>query len=188
MHWNLGGRLHMKVSSYQYRDPLVKDKTVSRPYYLNHGNPHTWDDYANVHYLQYSKSIESWSKPHWLFPQLLMRNASYMELGDPEVNLYCRHHSHSWNFLIKSKENERCFSRITSCVILTQLCRWRHYMVFPFRYVHSKMIFYKALIYHQSGSKMWMSLVRFNSNYLRGHGCISHWQLINKIQTITERW
>ena len=36
--WNsklaLGGRLNMKMLSYQYRDPNVKDKMVSRPSYL----------------------------------------------------------------------------------------------------------------------------------------------------------
>ena len=30
-----GGRLNIKMSSYQNRDPHVKDKTVSRSYYLN---------------------------------------------------------------------------------------------------------------------------------------------------------
>ena len=35
------GRLNIKMSSYQYRDSHVKDKTVSRPSYLLHGNPHT---------------------------------------------------------------------------------------------------------------------------------------------------
>ena len=29
------GHLNMKISSYQYRDPHVKDKTVSRPSYFN---------------------------------------------------------------------------------------------------------------------------------------------------------
>ena len=29
-----GGRLNIKMSSFQYRDPHVKDKTVSRPSYL----------------------------------------------------------------------------------------------------------------------------------------------------------
>ena len=29
-----GGRLNIKMSSYQYRDIHVKDKTVSRPSYL----------------------------------------------------------------------------------------------------------------------------------------------------------
>ena len=29
-----GGRLNIKMSSYQYTDPHVKDKTVSRPSYL----------------------------------------------------------------------------------------------------------------------------------------------------------
>ena len=29
-----GGRLNIKMSSYQYMDPHVKDKTVSRPSYL----------------------------------------------------------------------------------------------------------------------------------------------------------
>ena len=35
------GRLNIKMSSYQYRDPHVKDKTVSRPSYLSHGDPDT---------------------------------------------------------------------------------------------------------------------------------------------------
>ena len=30
----MAGRLNIKMSSYQYRDPHVKDKTVSRPSYL----------------------------------------------------------------------------------------------------------------------------------------------------------
>ena len=38
-----GGRLNIKMSSYQYRDPHVKDKTVLRPSYLYHGNPHIWE-------------------------------------------------------------------------------------------------------------------------------------------------
>ena len=38
-----GARLNtfIKMPSYQYRDPHVKDKTVSWPSYLYHGNPHT---------------------------------------------------------------------------------------------------------------------------------------------------
>ena len=36
-----GDRLSIKMSSYHYRDPHVKVKTVSRPSYLSHGNPHT---------------------------------------------------------------------------------------------------------------------------------------------------
>ena len=38
-----GARLNIKIPSYQYRDPHVKEKTVSRPSYLQHGNPHTWE-------------------------------------------------------------------------------------------------------------------------------------------------
>ena len=34
-----GGRLNIKMS-YQYMDPHVKDKTVSRPSYLYHENPY----------------------------------------------------------------------------------------------------------------------------------------------------
>ena len=37
------GRLNIKMPSYHYRDPHGKDKTVSRPSYLKHGNPHTWE-------------------------------------------------------------------------------------------------------------------------------------------------
>ena len=40
-----GSRLNIKMSSYQYRDSHVKYKTVSRPSYLQHGNPHTWERY-----------------------------------------------------------------------------------------------------------------------------------------------
>ena len=38
--WHTGSRLSIKMSSYQNMDPHVKDKTVSRPSYLEHGNPH----------------------------------------------------------------------------------------------------------------------------------------------------
>ena len=34
-----GGRLNIKMSSYQHRHLHIKDKTVSRPSYLQHGNP-----------------------------------------------------------------------------------------------------------------------------------------------------
>ena len=37
--WWPGGHLNIKLSSYQYRDSYVKDKTVSRPSYRWHGNP-----------------------------------------------------------------------------------------------------------------------------------------------------
>ena len=42
LYWNghQGLRLNIKMS-YQYRDPHVKDNTVSRPSYFQHGNPHT---------------------------------------------------------------------------------------------------------------------------------------------------
>ena len=39
-----GGRLNIKMPSYQYRDSHDKDKTVSRPSYLYHKNHHTWKD------------------------------------------------------------------------------------------------------------------------------------------------
>ena len=39
-----GGCLNIKMLSYQYLDPRVKDKKmVSRPSYLKHGNPPTWE-------------------------------------------------------------------------------------------------------------------------------------------------
>ena len=31
VYWHPGGHLNIKMLSYQYRDPHVKDKTVSRP-------------------------------------------------------------------------------------------------------------------------------------------------------------
>ena len=57
-----GGRLIINMSSYHCRDPHVKDKTVSRPSYLQHGNPYTWErrslywDGAQVPDLQISHS------------------------------------------------------------------------------------------------------------------------------------
>ena len=41
---DLGGRLSIKITSYQYMDSHFKDKTVSRPSYLYNGNLHTWKD------------------------------------------------------------------------------------------------------------------------------------------------
>ena len=38
------GRLKIKMSPYQYRDPHVKDKTVSLASYIYHENPHTWEN------------------------------------------------------------------------------------------------------------------------------------------------
>ena len=38
-----GARHNIKMSSYQYRDPHVKDKTVSRPSYLYYENPYMWE-------------------------------------------------------------------------------------------------------------------------------------------------
>ena len=38
---DLGVRPNIKMSSYQYKNSHAKDKTVSRPSYLKHGNPHT---------------------------------------------------------------------------------------------------------------------------------------------------
>ena len=40
---SIRGRLKIKMSSCQYRDPHVKDRTVLRPSYLWHGNTHTWE-------------------------------------------------------------------------------------------------------------------------------------------------
>ena len=36
-----GDHLNIKMLFYQYRDPYVKDETVARLSYLEHGNPHT---------------------------------------------------------------------------------------------------------------------------------------------------
>ena len=35
-----GGRLNIKMSSYQYRDPHVKEKTISRPLFLTWESPY----------------------------------------------------------------------------------------------------------------------------------------------------
>ena len=36
--------LNIKIPSHQCRDSHCKDKRVSRPSYINNGNPHTWKD------------------------------------------------------------------------------------------------------------------------------------------------
>ena len=51
------GRLSIKMSSYQYRHPHLKDKTVSRPSYLKHGNPHTWESLYT--------ETGPWSRTYW---------------------------------------------------------------------------------------------------------------------------
>ena len=40
---DLGVRSNIKMSSYQYKNSHAKDKTVSWPSYLKHGNLHTWE-------------------------------------------------------------------------------------------------------------------------------------------------
>ena len=43
--FRIRGRLNIKIS-YQYRDPHLKDKTISRPSYLKHGNAYTWERWS----------------------------------------------------------------------------------------------------------------------------------------------
>ena len=52
-----GGRFNIKMSSYKYRDPHIKDTMVSR-----HGNPHTWEIWSLYRY-------GPWSCSGFLFPQ-----------------------------------------------------------------------------------------------------------------------
>ena len=59
-----GGHLNTKMLSYQYRDPHVKDNTVSWLSYFQHGNPHTcgrqslyWDGGPDA--------LDTWT--HWLW-------------------------------------------------------------------------------------------------------------------------
>ena len=51
------------MSSYQYRDPHVKDKMVSWPSYRSHGNPHTWER-RSVYWIraQFYQTRSAWSK------------------------------------------------------------------------------------------------------------------------------
>ena len=58
--------MNIKTWSYQFKDSYVKDKTISRPSYLQHGNPHTWKDSLHIEtgpWLQIHKTIFkfSWS-------------------------------------------------------------------------------------------------------------------------------
>ena len=62
--WRTGGRFNIKMSSYQYRDPHVKDKTVSRPFYsLTWESPYlgktvlNWDG-AKVHMVKITPWIQ----------------------------------------------------------------------------------------------------------------------------------
>ena len=55
-----GSHLNIKMSPYQYRDPHVKDKIVSRPSYLNHGNPHTWER-RSLYWNGAQFSTENWA-------------------------------------------------------------------------------------------------------------------------------
>ena len=60
--------LNIKMSSYQYRDPHVKNKMVSRPSYLQHGNPYTWErqslywDGALVIFITYAEPSTHWGR------------------------------------------------------------------------------------------------------------------------------
>ena len=62
-----GGRLNIKMSSYQYRDPHVKDKTVLWPSYLQHGNPHTWESWS----LYWAKALAITQLRWWLVEEPL---------------------------------------------------------------------------------------------------------------------
>ena len=61
---NTGGGFNIKMSSYQYRYPHVKDKTVSRPSYLKQENPHTWarrsSYWDGAQILIYSTRLPTW--------------------------------------------------------------------------------------------------------------------------------
>ena len=43
-HIELSGCLNIKMTSYQYRDSLQKDETVSQPSCLYDGNTHAWQN------------------------------------------------------------------------------------------------------------------------------------------------
>ena len=43
-----GGRLNIKMPSYQYKGPYYEDRTVSRLYYLYNGNLNTYKDVIEI--------------------------------------------------------------------------------------------------------------------------------------------
>ena len=72
-----GGRLNIKMSSYQYGDPHVKDKTVVRPSYLKHGNPHTWERRS----LYWDRTLEYNESPQFLVLSHRRQTIPYGALG-----------------------------------------------------------------------------------------------------------
>ena len=83
-HWCFpqGACLDIKMLFHQYRNSHHKDKTVSRPSYLYHGNHHTWKDHLYIEtgpsspwrfpwqqpvtVVQSSIGIANYSVRHWL--------------------------------------------------------------------------------------------------------------------------
>ena len=84
------------MSSYQYRDPNVKDKTVSRQSYLWHGNPHTWER-RSLHLDGFwcltwrCAKLERWVPQHILFstPSMVTtRTGPTWSSGKPRVRTW----------------------------------------------------------------------------------------------------
>ena len=65
----LGGRLNIKIPSYQYSNSHYKDKAVPRPSYLYTWNTHTWKDGLYI-------EMGPWFLWHRLWPSCRLRHAS----------------------------------------------------------------------------------------------------------------
>ena len=91
-----GGCLNIKMSSYQYRNPHVKEKTVLRPSYLKHGNPHTWE--RRSLYIEMGPSSHDsliWISPylerrslHWNWTRILAGRTLARYLNSPASRLF----------------------------------------------------------------------------------------------------
>ena len=66
-----GGRLDIKMLSYQYRNSHYKDKIVSWPSYLYNENPHSWNDRL---YIETGSIFPKWHYVVYLHNQYIKLN------------------------------------------------------------------------------------------------------------------
>ena len=105
-----GGCLNIKMSSssYQYRDPHVKYKTVLWPSDLQHGNPHTWERWS----LYWAGALVT------TFSVVIWANDNLLSLGSWifRIKLHRNFHRNS-NILIQENhlQNVGHFVRVSMC-------------------------------------------------------------------------
>ena len=106
------GRLSIKMPSYQCREPHVKDKTA-RPFYLEHGNSHTWE--RRSFYWDRVLILGVWSQRlhYWSNPPTL-------PITPPKVLLLCR----SWGACVPRGSQRLCQLEFWLLVGTTMLDRF----------------------------------------------------------------